>query len=182
MIRFRSTTLACVAISFVLRAPATASSKGPQDEAPSSIATVFLGDGTSVPLVEWKVTYEYVSWKQGETVQTARPAVQPTENLVLAKKTFPLKGATLVMTHSGTGMSARVTEFEISGQKAKAEAPAREIIAPTLDKKTYFQPRSLDIAGKTLSGAERSFCIASLSALVDCGTSESTRVVKVEFR
>lgn len=153
-----------------------------QDEPVASIATVQLADGTRVPLIDWKVSYEFLSWKQGEKVQTAKPTAQPTENLVLGKKTYPLKGATLVMKHEGTGMSARVIEFEIGGQKLKLENPARDIIAPTLDKKSYFQPRSVDIAGKTLSGAERSFCIASLSALVDCGTSDSTRVINVEFR
>ena len=41
--------------------------------------------------------------------------------------------------------------------------------------------RSVDIVGKTLSGMDRSFCVASFSALVECGGTKTTRVVKVDF-
>ena len=63
----------------------------------------------------------------------------------------------------------------------KIEPPARDALAPDLDKGLIYQPRSLDISGKTLSGIDRSFCVASFSALVECGGTKTTRVVKIEF-
>jgi hypothetical protein len=63
----------------------------------------------------------------------------------------------------------------------KIESPAREVLAPDLEKNLIYQPRSLDISGKTLSGIDRSFCVASFSALVDCGGTRTTRVVRIDF-
>ena len=40
----------------------------------------------------------------------------------------------------------------------RMEPPARELVAPDVDKNVYFQPHSLDLSGKTLSGVARSFC------------------------
>jgi hypothetical protein len=146
------------------------------------VATVYLADGTRVPLVEWKLLYEFLTWKQGENVNTAKPQIQPSTDLVLGKKTYPVAGKNLVLAHGDIGGVARVVEVSFGGAPMKMENPAREILAAGLDKKMLYQPRSLDITGKTLSGVERSFCIASLHALVDCGTTQASRVVKVEFR
>lgn len=174
----RKTLVIAVGLTLVaLAAPVAA-----QDEPVSSVATLFLADGTRVPLLEWQASYEFLSWKKGENVTTARPTVAPSANLIVGKKSYPLKDATLGLTHADIGMVARVVEFSVNGIKVKPENPDRELVAPGLDKKLLFQARSFDISGKTLSGTQRMFCIASLSALVDCGTTESTRVVKVEFR
>lgn len=173
---FRSTFLVLVALCTLDGRSASA------QEADASVATVFLADGTRIPLVEWNLSYEFLTWKQGENVTTAKPTTQRAASMVLGKKEIPVKGVTLGVNHSDIGGVARVVEFVVDGKNLKMEAPDRSILAPTLDKKVFYQPRSFDISGKTLSGTDRSFCIASLHALVDCGVSQSTRVVKVEFR
>ena len=41
-----------------------------QDDAPA--ATIHLGDGTSVALVSWKLSYEFATWKAKEPVSSAK--------------------------------------------------------------------------------------------------------------
>jgi hypothetical protein len=153
----------------------------PQEEL-TSVATLHLADGTSVALIQWKLTYEFVSWKSKEPVTSAKPQVRENPLLILGKKTWPVKGDTLTLTHAESDDMVRVTSMNLKkAGDLKVEQPARDVIAPDLDKDRIYQPRSLDISGKTLSGIERSFCVASFSALVECGGTKTTRVVKIEF-
>lgn len=152
-----------------------------QDEV-SSVATVHLADGTSVALVDWKLTYEYLSWRSKDPISNAKPTVRPNAGLILGKKSYPVKGDSLSLTHIEGGETVRVGSIALQkGGALKFEAPAREILAPELEKNFIFQARSLDVSGKTLSGIERSFCVASFSALVECGGTKTTRVVKIDF-
>ncbi len=166
-----------LAIAFVAgRAPVRA-----QEEL-ASVATLRLADGSAVALVEWKLTYEFGAWRQGEPISSAKPQTRQAAGLILGKKTYPVKGETLTLTHVETEDGVRVAVFNLKkAGDIKMENPARETLAPDLDKKFIYQPRSLDVSGKTLSGIQRSFCIASFSALVDCGGTKTTRVVKIDF-
>lgn len=151
-----------------------------QDDAPA--ATIHLGDGTSVALVSWKLSYEFATWKAKEPVSSAKAQVRETPGLVIGRKSIPVKGDVLTLTHLEGNDTVRVTGFSL--KKAgdfKSEAPARDTLAPELEKSMFFQSRSLDISGKTLSGIERSFCVASFWPLVECGVSKSSRVVRIEF-
>ncbi|MEO8501465.1 MAG: hypothetical protein ABI565_11165 [Vicinamibacteria bacterium] len=153
-----------------------------QDEKLTSVATLHLADGTTVALIEWKLTYEFVSWRSKEPISTAKPQVRGNPMLVLGKKSWPVKGDTLTLTHVEADDTVRVTGMNLKTVgDLKIEMPAKEAIAPDLEKDRFYQPRSLDISGKTLSGIERSFCVASFSALVECGGTKTTRVVKIEF-
>lgn len=148
----------------------------------TSVATLQLADGTSVALVEWKLTYEFVSWRSKESISTAKPQVRENPLLILGKKTYPVKGDTLTLKHVEADDSVRVVSMNLrKAGDLKVEQPARDILAPDLDKDRIYQPRSLDISGKTLSGIERSFCVASFSVLVECGGTKTTRVVKIDF-
>jgi hypothetical protein len=152
-----------------------------QDEL-TSVATLHLADGTSVALVEWKLTYEFAAWRSKEPVSSAKAQVREHAMLVLGKKTYPVKGDTLTLTHLEGDDTVRVVSMNLrKAGDLKIEAPARDVLAPDLEKDRIYQPRSLDIAGKTLSGIERSFCVASFSALVECGGTKTTRVVKIDF-
>jgi hypothetical protein len=154
---------------------------GAQEEL-ASVATLQLADGTSVALVEWKLTYEFVSWKSKEPISTAKPQVRENPLLILGKKTYPVKGDTLNLKHVESDDGVRVVSMSLKKTgELKVEQPARDILAPDLDKDRIYQPRSLDISGKTLSGIVRSFCVASFSALVECGGTRTTRVVKIDF-
>lgn len=154
----------------------------PAQEELASVATLHLADGTSVALVEWKLTYEFASWKQGAPISSAKAQIRENAMLLLGRKSYPIKGDTLSLKHVEVDDSVRVvaTNLKKAGE-VKFEPPARETLAPDLEKNLIYQPRSLDIAGKTLSGIERSFCLASFSVLVDCGSTRTSRVVKVDF-
>ena len=152
-----------------------------QDEL-TSVATLQLADGTSVALVQWKLTYEFVSWKSKENISTAKPQVRENAMLILGKKTYPVRGDTLTLKHVEGDDTVRVVSMNLKkAGDLKVEQPARDVLAPDLDKDRIYQPRSVDISGKTLSGIERSFCVASFSALVECGGTKTTRVVKIDF-
>lgn len=148
----------------------------------SSVATLQLADGTSVALVQWKLTYEFVSWRSKEPVSTAKPQVRENPLLILGKKTYPVKGDSLTLKHLEGDDTVRVVSMSLKkAGELKVENPARDVLAPDLDKDRIYQPRSLDISGKTLSGMDRSFCLVSFSALVECGGTLTTRVVKIDF-
>ena len=165
-------------LSLVLVAPAASPA---QDEL-TSVATLHLADGTSVALVQWKLTYEFASWRAKEPVSSAKPQIRENSLLLLGKKSYSVKGDTLTLTHVEGGDTVRVATLALKkGGELKLEAPTREALAPDLEKDRIYQPRSVDIAGKTLSGIDRSFCVASFSALVECGGTKTTRVVKVDF-
>jgi hypothetical protein len=167
-------TLAALVVLSTFRA-------GAQDEL-SSVATLQLADGTSVALLDWKLTYEIAVWRQKEPVSSAKSQTRQNSMLVLGKRSYPLKGDTLTLTHTQADDTFRVASMTLAkAGDLKVENPARETLAPDLEKNLFYQPRSLDVSGKTLSGIERSFCVASFSALVECGGTATTRVVKIAF-
>ncbi len=148
----------------------------------SSAATLHLADGTTVALVEWKLTYEYITWKSKDPVSSAKPTTREFSGLLLGKKTYPVRGETLALTHVEGGETIKVATMTLKkGGDVKIEQPARDVLAPELEKNFIYQPRSLDITGKTLSGIQRSFCVTSFSAMVECGGTKTTRVVKIDF-
>jgi hypothetical protein len=148
----------------------------------TSVATLHLADGTSVALVQWKLTYEFATWKAKDPISSAKPQVRENAQLLLGKKAYPIKGDTLSLTHAEADDTVRVTTMKLKkAGDLKIEQPSRESLAPDLDKNLIYQPRSLDISGKTLSGIDRSFCVVSFSALVECGGTKTTRVVKIDF-
>lgn len=153
-----------------------------QSQEETAVATVHLGDGTSVALAEWKLTYDFVTWKQKEPVSTAKPQVRESATLILGRKSYPVKGDVLSLTHVEEDDTVRVTLMNLAKTgDLKVESPGREAIAPDVEKALFYQPRSLDIAGRTLSGIRRSFCVASFSPLVECGVSKASRVVRIDF-
>jgi hypothetical protein len=151
-------------------------------DAPASLATLHLADGTTVALLEWKLSYDFATWRKKDRISNAKPETRESEILLLGKKSYSLKGDTLSLTHQEDGDSFRVVSMNLKkGGEVKMEQPDKDVIAPRLEKDYLYQPRSLDISGKTFSGIDRSFCIVSFSALVDCGGTNTTRVVRIDF-
>ncbi|MBK5254879.1 MAG: hypothetical protein JJE39_02500 [Vicinamibacteria bacterium] len=151
-------------------------------EAPPSLATLHLADGTTVALLEWRLSYEFASWRKNDQISNAKSETTNGHSLLLGKKSYPLSGEILSVTHQEDGDSFRVAAISLKkAGPVKIESPDKRAIAPNLDKDYIYQPRSLDISGKTFSGIDRSFCIVSFSALVDCGRTETTRVVQIDF-
>jgi hypothetical protein len=154
----------------------------PAQEELSSVATLQFADGSSVAMVEWKLTYEFVSWRSKEPVSKAKPQVRENPLLILGKKTYPVKGDTLTFKHVEAEETYRVASVSLKKTgELKIEQPARDVLVPDLDKDRIYQPRSLDISGKTLSGIQRSFCLISFSTLVECGGTRTTRVARIDF-
>ena len=169
-----------VGLSALLAVPAANAPS--QEEKNSPVATVQLADGTSVALVDWKLTYEFLAWKSKEPMTTAKASTRSNAGLVLGKKIYAVKGDVLSLTHAEGDDMVRVATMSLKkAGELKIEPPARDLIAPDLEKNYIYQPRSFDIAGTTLAGIERTICVASFSSLVECGGTKTTRVVKIEF-
>lgn len=176
--RFRSILVLIFAALF----PAAGLQAQEPQEAPDSLATLHLADGTTVALLDWKVGYDFVTWRKNDRISNAKTETKEAFNLLLGKKSYPLRGETLTLTHEESGDSYRVSAISLKSEgELKVESPEKDALAPQLDKDYNFQPRSLDIYGKTFSGIARSFCIVSFSALVDCGRTETTRVQRIDF-
>jgi hypothetical protein len=158
---------------------------------------VTLEDGSTIPLHNWSLTYEYGMAKQG-----ASPLFAPTERkqaveLYIGKKALPTAGQTLTITYlesmrsteNDSGIKTEkvktVRDLTLSGPpKAtfKIEAPARELLVPNIEKGMLVAPRTLDLVGETITGTKRDFCLWSYTPVVECGGTSADRVVKIEFQ
>jgi hypothetical protein len=159
---------------------------------------VHLGDGSSLPLRPWSLSYEFSTWAQGSSPLFAEIRRAPANALWAGKKVYTLVGATLEIK---TEMAERQREvdgevrqvrvpvvkgFVVVGaegkrSEVKLEPPHRELLAPGLDKSANLLPRSFDLKGETLTGTKREFCLTSLTALVECQVEAGQEVVKLEF-
>jgi hypothetical protein len=147
---------------------------------------VHLADGTSVPLADWTLSYEYLAWPQGGAPVDAVSSRTAAREIWLGKRRVPAAALTLDLGYVTTGEVSSVRELAFTPAPGRPgpvrpEAPHRELIAPDADRKTLVTARSLDLFGQTLTGTRREFCLLSYSVLVQCGTEPGTRVVKVEF-
>jgi len=158
---------------------------------------VRLGDGSSVPLRQWTLSYEYFSWPQGGAQTDGTPGRHEGGELWVGKKIVPLQGATLQIEYDTVERerdvdgetrivkvpSARALKLVAAGKATtlKIEPPHRELMAPGVDKKMMVAARSLDLRGESLTGTTMDFCLLSYSTLVECGESPEHQVMKVEF-
>jgi len=169
----------------------------PPEPAAQAPIVVRLGDGTSVPLRQWTLSYEYFSWPQGGAQTDGTSGRREGRELWMGKKIVPVTG-TIVQIEYGTVERERDVDGEtrnvkvplaralkiVAGGKAttlKLEPPNRELIAPEVDKKLMVVARSLDVRGESLTGTRMDFCLLSYSTLVECGESPEHQVVQIEF-
>jgi len=176
---------------------AAVSAAAPPEPAERPPIVVRLGDGTSVPLRQWALSYEYFSWPQGGAQTDGTAARREGSELWVGKKTVPLAGATLQIEYDtvererdidGETRNVKVPLARalklVAGGKAstfKLEPPHRELMAPGVDKKLMVVARSLDLRGESLAGTKMDFCLVSYTTLVECGESPEHQVVQIEF-
>ena len=155
-------------------------------------------DGSTVPLHNWSLAYEYGLAKAGTSPLFAPTARKVAWELYVGKKAFPLAGQVLTITYaetmrsteSDTGVKTEKIktpkELTLAGSDGsktlKIEAPARDLLVESLEKGTTLMARTLDVLGETVTGTKKDFCLVSYTAVVECGGTAVDRVVKVEFQ
>lgn len=185
----KSARLAAVLVAAVV-APVTAQEGGG--------ATAHMADGSSVPLVSWTFSYEYLAWKQGTPQFQATPQRRDTADVWLGKRRYPVRGQTLEIVYAPAekereenGVVKRIKVQVASGlalaagakrTPLKIEAPHRDMVIPDAEKGVLLVVRTLDLRGETLTGTKREFCLLSFTSLVECPEDSSNRVVRVDFQ
>lgn len=175
---------------------AAAVAQEPETEQVRPSVIVELADGTTLPMREWTLVYDFIRWPvKGGSPATGDVGERESAAILLGKKNVPVTGATIDITYKDevrridedvtatVGVPREVTVTVPGGKpvKMKVEAPERMILVPDLDKETNVLARSLDLRGFTLTGTRRNFCLLSFSTLVQCGTAPSDRVVRIRF-
>lgn len=186
--------LACVAPIALALVGAVATHGAGQERPP---AVVRFADGNSVPLRQWSLSYEYVTWPEAGSPADGTAARRSAPDLWVGRKAIPLGGATLQIEYGTTERErevdgearkvavpvARALKLVREGKttQMKVEAPHRELLAPDGDKKQRLTARSLDLRGESLTGTKMDICVVSYTVLVECGESPEHRVVGIEF-
>ena len=195
----RSRTSAGVLAALLLTTSGAATLGSADAPADRGSVVVTLEDGTSVPLHNWSLSYEYGIAKQGTSPLFAPTARKNAWELYVGKKALPTTGQVLTIaytetmrsTESDTGVKTEriktpreLTLSGADGRKStfKVEPPARELLVESLEKGTTLMARTLDVVGETITGTKKDFCVVSYTAVVECGGTAADRVVKVEFQ
>ena len=175
--------------------PAGTAADAPPDRGSVVVTTE---DGSSVPLHNWSLSYEYGLAKAGTSPLFAPTARKAAWELFVGKKAVPTTGQILTIAYSETMRSTEsdtgvrtekiktpkeLTLTGADGRKTtfKVEPPARELLVESLEKGTTLMARTIDVLGETVTGTKKDFCIASYTAVVECGGTAADRVVKIEF-
>ena len=169
-----------------------------QEAAAVRTALVTFADGNTLPLRNWTLSYDYVSWARGRSPASGTPAGREADVLWLGKRALALQGTLLTIGHgevrretlvdgrpqpivSSTAREVVITTADGKTVKAKVEPPHRDLLVPDADKETMVMARSLDLRGEGITGTRREVCLLSFTSLVECGGSAADQVVKVEF-
>jgi hypothetical protein len=161
-------------------------------------AVAQMADGSSIPLTSWTLSYEYVAWKPGTPQYQAPPQRRDGNELLLAKRSYPVTGHALAVVYSAlprerdVSGSTKIVKIQVAtglvleaaGKKTslKLEPPHRDAIVPGAEKNMVLTVRTLDLKGQTLTGTRREFCLVSFTSLVECPEDPANQVVRVEFR
>lgn len=161
-------------------------------------AIAHMADGSSVPLVSWTLSYEYLAWKQGTPQFQATPQRRDTDDVWLGKRSYPVRGQTLEIVYTEAerereenGVVKRI-KVQVAGGLAlatgakrtalKIEAPHRDMVIPDAERSVLLVVRTLDLKGQTLAGTKREFCLLSFTSLVECPEDPPNQVVRVAFQ
>jgi hypothetical protein len=175
----------------------TSSQEAAEPQARSALVT--FADGNTLPLRNWTLSYDFVTWMRGRSPATGVEGTRDASALWLGKRVVPVDDAVLSIVHgelaretlvegrpqpilSSAAREVTVTAADGKAFKAKVEPPHRDLLAPTADKATMVMARSLDLRGEGITGTRREVCLLSYSSLVECGGTPADQVVKVEFQ
>jgi hypothetical protein len=158
---------------------------------------VHLADGSSVPLLDWTLSYEYLTWPAGSSQAMGTTGRRDTRELWVGRKRLDTAGVTLDIEHRmlpnnpGEGVIGpaeipvvsrlRLVQAGGRAEQLRPEAPHRELLLPEAAKGASVLARSLDLRGTTLGGTRRELCVISYTLLVQCGVERGGRVVKLEM-
>jgi hypothetical protein len=164
----------------------------------SKSALVHMLDGTSFPVQNWSLSYEYQAWRAGTPQFQAQPTSTSTSELWVGKKAFPVKGHTLEIVYQSvrrerevegkpqvvsvnTGRGLTLVAPDGRRTSFKLEAPHRDMLLPGAGKTLLVAPRTLDLHGETFTGTKRALCLLSFTSLVECPDDPAQQVAKIEF-
>jgi len=160
---------------------------------------VELRDGTTIPLQDWTLSYEYASWDKGTPAVFAQTRRHEARMLIEDKDEIPLGGSVLEFRYekrrSQREVDGEMKSVEIeqpasftltkaNGDRKKfdhPEPPHRDRLAGEDSGGQLFQPRGLDLRGSTLTGTRRSFCLFTYTAMVECSDDPAQQVVRITF-
>ena len=185
----------------LLIAVAGAGAPGARADGPDQgTVLVTMGDGSTVTLRNWSLSYEYASYKQGTSPLAGASRRTESGHLLVGKRTVPLAGQALTFTYDevpkalvaagaapATDRFKHPREIVVAGadgkkQTFKVEAPARDLLVAAPEKGMAFQARTLDLRGETVTGTRKDLCLLSYTATVECGGTPADAVAKVEFQ
>lgn len=191
---------AALAIACIAAGGAGAQEASPPAEGNATrTALVTFADGNTLPLRNWTLSYDYVSWARGQSPAYGIQAGREARDLWLGKRVVPLEDAQVSIQHGEIRretlvggrpqpiVSSAARELTVTTQdgktiKARVEPPHRDLLAPGADKSTMVMARSLDLRGEGITGNRREVCVLSYSSLVECGGTPADQVVKVQFQ
>ncbi len=170
--------------------PALAQETGP--------AILSFADGSSMPLQNATLSYEYQSWKQGTTQFQAPSVRKETRDLLLGKKVYSVAKQKLEIVYTPQNRERevagkpRIVKVNVASGLAligadgkrtlfKLEPPVKEAFLPDAEKNTLFALRTLDLRGQTLTGTKRELCLVSFTSLVECPDDAAQQVTRIEF-
>jgi hypothetical protein len=169
----------------------------PAETAADLPVIVHLADGSSLPLREWSLSYEYLSWPVGSSQVMGTTARRDTRVLWVGNKEVATTGRMLELEHrmvpfdpgiggSGPPEIPVVNRLRLSAaggrkEELKPDPPHRDRLLPGGGKNVVVLARSLDLRGVTLTGTRRELCVVSYTSMVECGVQRDGRVVKLEF-
>jgi len=167
---------------------------------PQGTIAVTLGDGSTLTLRNWTLSYEYAIFRANQSPLEAPRARKEGAVVLVGKKELKTEGQVLSFNYqpvpralidAGTATEAdrfkRPLEIVLSkpGGKPtvyKIEPPNKDLLNDDPPPGTSVTARTLDLRGETVTGSKRDFCLISYTAAVECGGSAADAVVKIEFQ
>jgi len=162
---------------------------------PAAPVTIHFADGSQVPLLDWVLSYEFLSGKPGALPSNSLR--RDVHELRLGGKSWPAQGTRLEIQYETVvrerdGNDGQVVKEQVprastilvvrggKTSKVKPQSPDRKFLVGD-EKSLNILARTLDLRGHTLTGTKREVCLLTFSELADCGATEDSRVVKVDF-
>ena len=184
-----------------IAAGAAAQDAPPPEQADPVVRTalVTFADGNTLPLRNWTLSYDYVTWARGQSAASGIQAGREASALWIGKRVVPMDDALLSIQHgelrretlvdgrpqsilSSSAREVTVTTPDGKTIKAKVEPPHRDLLAPEAAKSVFVMARSLDLRGESITGTRREVCVLAYSTLIECGGTPADQVVKVQFQ
>jgi len=155
---------------------------------------VHLADGTSLLLVSWTFSYEYQTWRRGETAGLGSTARRDAKDVWTGKKAIALGSQALEVEYVDRlrEVDSKAAKVPIArgfvlvsgdGKRSslKAEPPHQDLLVPDAGGQVV-QARAMDLRGQTIGGTQREFCLVSYSSLVECPAAADQRVVRIKLQ